>query len=193
MGRYTLGRIILDTIKSRRSVRKFLPILLEDSLIRDILEAGQWAPSGLNNQPWRFIVIRDKSTIKSLAECTKYGHIVQSAQLLIAVFLDRNAMYDHTKDTQACGAAIQNMLLAAHGLGLGAVWLGEILNKKEDVGYILKTPDSLELMAVIAIGYPADDTSASSNRRELSEIAFVEQYGTQWKMNSDNSSIFSKS
>ncbi|HUV82773.1 MAG TPA: nitroreductase [archaeon] len=172
---------ILDTIRSRRSVRKFLPLPVEDSLIRDILEAGRWAPSGLNNQPWRFVVIRDKGTVNSLAECTKYGHIIRNAQLLIAVFLDRNAMYDYTKDTQACGAAIQNMLLAAHGLGLGAVWLGEILNKKEEVGHILKVPDSLELMAVVAIGYQAGDTDASSNRRELSEIAFLEQYGTQWK------------
>jgi nitroreductase len=177
-----LGRNILDTIKSRRSVRKFLPLPVEDSIIRDILEAGRWAPSGLNNQPWRFVVIRDESTANSLAECTKYGHIIRNAQLLIAVFLDRNAMYDYIKDSQACGAAIQNMLLAAHDSGLGAVWLGEILNKKEEVGHILKAPESLELMAVIAIGYPDGDTDASSNRRELSEIAFLEQYGTQWNM-----------
>ena len=172
---------MLDTIKSRRSIRKFSPLPVEDSIIRDILEAGQWAPSGLNNQPWRFVVIRDEGTANSLAECTKYGHIIQSAQLLIAVFLDRNAMYDYTKDTQACGAAIQNMLLAAHSSGLGAVWLGEILNKKGDVSHLLKAPDFLELMAVIPIGYPAADAKASSNRRELSEIAFVEHFGTQWK------------
>lgn len=180
-GRYTLGRIILDTIKSRRSVREFLPLPVEDSIIRDILEAGRWAPSGLNNQPWRFVVIRDEDTANLLAECTKYDNIIQSAQLLIAVFLDRNAMYDYTKDTQACGAAIQNMLLAAHGLGLGAVWLGEILNKKEDVGHILEAPESMELMAVIAIGYPVSDAKASSNRHELSEIAFVEHFDTKWK------------
>ena len=176
-----MGRNILDTIKSRRSVRKFSPLPVEDSIIKDILEAGRWAPSGLNNQPWRFVVIRDKGTANSLAECTKYDHIIQSAQLLIAVFLDRDAMYDHTKDTQACGAAIQNMLLAAHGLGLGAVWLGEILNKKEEVGHILQAPKSLELMAVIAIGYPAGDAKASSNRSELSEIAFEEHFGNHWK------------
>jgi len=176
-----MGGIIVDTIKSRRSVRKFLPLPVEDSIIRDILEAGRWAPSGLNNQPWCFVVIRDEVSANSLAECTRYDHIIQSAQLLIAVFLDRNAMYDYTKDTQACGAAIQNMLLAAHGFGLGAVWLGEILNKKEEVRHILQAPDSLELMAVIAIGHPAGDAKASSSRRELSEIAFVEHFGTHWK------------
>ncbi|MCD4809816.1 MAG: nitroreductase family protein, partial [Methanosarcinales archaeon] len=86
-----------------------------------------------------------------------------------------------TKDIQACGAAIQNMLLAAHGMGLGAVWLGEILNQKDEVGDILNAPGSLELMAVVAIGYPAAGSSRSGERREISEITSKERFGNPWK------------
>ena len=172
---------ILDIIKSRRSIREFLVDPVENSMIKDILEAGCWAPSGLNNQPWRFVVVRDREIAGSLAGCTRYGSIVHSAPLLIAVFLDRDVMYDHTKDVQACGAAIQNMLLAAHGIGLGAVWLGEILNQKDEVRDILNAPGSLELMAVVAIGYPAAGSSRSSGRREISEITSKERFGNPWK------------
>ncbi len=167
---------IIDIIKSRRSVRQFLDRPVEVDRISEILEAGQWAPSGLNNQPWRFVVVRDRGLTASLAECTRYGTIIREAPLLIAVFLDEDVMYDHTKDIQACGAAIQNMLLAAHGMGLGAVWLGEILNRKAEVSHILEAPDSLELMAVIAVGYPAPGGSKEGVRHDISEIAFAERF-----------------
>lgn len=75
----------------------------------------------------------------------------------------------------AIGACIQNMLLAVHSLELGAVWLGEILREKEKVNRILNAPHPLELMAVIAIGYPVE--RAASTRKALSEIAHLEQYG----------------
>lgn len=172
---------ILDIIKSRRSVREFLGDIVEDSMVEEILEAGRWAPSGLNNQPWRFVVIRDRQTAGLLAGCTRYSSIVHSAPLLIAVFLDRNVMYDHTKDVQACGAAIQNMLLAVHGMGLGAVWLGEILNQKDKVMEVLNAPGPMELMAVVAIGYPAADSSRSGRRQEISEITYKERFGEPWK------------
>lgn len=72
--------------------------------------------------------------------------------MLIAVFLDRNEMYNHTKDIKSIGACIQNMLLAIHSMGFGAVWLGHILNKKEDVNTVLGAPVSYELMDVVALG-----------------------------------------
>ena len=172
---------VIDIIRSRRSVREFLDRPVEDELIANILDAGRWAPSGLNNQPWHFVVVRDREITGSLAGCTRYSSIVHSAPLLIAVFLDQDVMYDHTKDVQACGAAIQNMLLAAHGMGLGAVWLGEILNQKDEVRDILDTPGSLELMAVVAIGYPAVGSSRSSGRREISGITSKERFGNPWK------------
>jgi nitroreductase len=171
---------VIDTILNRRSVREFMdkPVSKED--INIILNAGHWAPSGLNNQPWRFIVIRNQETIQRISECTHYSGIVAGAPLLIATFLDTENSYNRTKDIEAIGAAIQNILLTCCELGLGGVWLGEILNQKEKVNSILECPSNLELMSALAIGepFPKDRTSA---RKALNEIAFDEKYGMRWE------------
>ncbi|MFH1125987.1 MAG: nitroreductase family protein [Candidatus Altiarchaeota archaeon] len=151
-----IGMDVLDAVKNRRSVREFTDGEVLDEQVNSILEAGRWAPSGLNNQPWKFKVVRDKELREKLAECTHYGNIIINAQVCIAVFLNGKEGYDRTKDVQAIGACIQNMLLAVHSLGLGAVWLGEILNKRKEAEKILKTPEDCELMAVIALGKPKD-------------------------------------
>ena len=171
---------VIDTILNRRSVREFTdkPVSKED--INTILNAGHWAPSGLNNQPWRFIVIRNPETIRKLSECTHYSGIVAGAPLLIATFLDNETSYNRTKDIEAIGAAIQNMLLACCELGLGGVWLGEILNQKEKVNSILECPSKLELMSALAIGEPIPK-ERTSTRKTLSEIVFDERYGQKWE------------
>ncbi len=170
----------IETILSRRSIRSYTSEPVARSDITMILEAGRWAPSGLNNQPWKFIVVQNRGTIEKLAVCTRYSSIVQGAGAVIAVFLDTSQMYDRTKDVQSIGAAIQNMLLACCELGLGAVWLGEILNNKEQVNLILEAPESLELMAALAVGHPSG-VETTSSRKELKEIAFREVYNDLWR------------
>ncbi len=162
--------VVMKVIKERRSIRKFTDQDVSKDQVITILEAGRWAPSGLNNQPWRFIVISSKDERKLfIAKCTKYGKIVEGANLLIVVLIDKSVMYNETKDHQAIGACIQNMLLATHALGLGGVWLGEILNREKDVLEILGLDENrYGLMAVIAIGYPAKD--GRSDRKPLKEL-----------------------
>ncbi|MHB1015325.1 MAG: nitroreductase family protein, partial [Desulfurivibrionaceae bacterium] len=128
---------ILTAITQRRSIREFTGQPVAAATLREIVQAGVWAPSGLNNQPWRFVIVTDAAIRTRLSEQTHYGHIVLAAPALIAVFLDRETVYDELKDAQSAGACIQNMLLAAEGLGLGAVWLGQILKNKENVSRIL--------------------------------------------------------
>jgi nitroreductase len=171
---------VIYTILNRRSVREFTdkPVSKEDTNV--ILNAGRWAPSGLNNQPWRFVVVRDPETIRKLSECTHYTGIVAGAPLLITTFLDTEASYHRTKDIEAIGAAVQNMLLACCELGLGGVWLGEILNQKEKVNSILECPSKLELIAAVAIGEPVPK-ERTSTRKALSEIVFDEKYGQSWE------------
>lgn len=171
---------VIDTILTRRSVREFTDRQISKEEINTILNAGRWAPSGLNNQPWRFIVVRDPETIHLLSECTHYSGIVAGAPLLIAAFLDNEHSYSRTKDIQAIGASIQNMLLACCELGLGAVWLGEILNQNEKVNSILDCPPKLELMAALAIGEPVPG-KRTSTRKSLSELVFEEKYGQKWE------------
>ncbi|MBI5849308.1 MAG: nitroreductase [Nitrospirae bacterium] len=157
---------MLDLIKSRRSVRKFKSDRIPEELIEKVLEAGRWAPSGLNNQAWRFAVVTDKATITRISSLTHYAKIVLAAQALIPVFLDTAKSYHREKDIQSIGACLQNMLLEIHALGLGAVWLGEIIRSNEQIKKILGLPEELELMAVIAMGYP-DEMPRATKRKEL--------------------------
>jgi nitroreductase len=162
---------MFQVIKTRRSIRKFTDEPVSDEMVDTIIEAGIWAPSGLNNQPWRFGVIRDEALKKSISELTHYKKIVQRADVLIAVFLDNGESYDRTKDVMAVGACVQNMLLFIHSQGLGAVWLGEILKNKEKVLELVKGRENLELMAVVAIGHPAEK-GGKPGRKRLEETVF---------------------
>ena len=160
---------MLKEIKTRRSVRRFTDAAVDDETIDRIIEMGTWAPSGLNNQPWRFVVIRDSKLRDEIAAQTKYSRIIQGAPVCIAAFLDNSQSYDRVKDIQACGACIQNMLLTIHHLGLGGVWLGEILKNRESVEKILKVPESCELMAVVALGH-TEEKEKQGNRKPVKEV-----------------------
>jgi nitroreductase len=160
---------MLDIIRNRRSIRQFSSETVDDEAVNQIIEMGTWAPSGLNNQPWKFVVVRDFEMKKHLSGHTRYSRVVQNASVCIAVFLDNNKSYDRVKDIQAIGACIQNMLLTIHHMGLGAVWLGEILKNRQAVEKLLGVPSGCELMAVVALGRPAEDRTAGS-RKPLSEV-----------------------
>ncbi|MEN6440158.1 MAG: nitroreductase [Syntrophobacter sp.] len=166
---------ILKALYERRSIRHFLAdATVDHKLITEALRAASWAPSGLNNQPWRFAVVRDPEIKDKLAGLTRYSATIKSAAVLVPVFLDRQESYDYTKDCQAIGACVQNLLLALHSFGLGAVWLGEILKNKDRVLEILGLPDRMELMAVVAVGYPAH-RNQSSHRRPIEELIVYEK------------------
>ena len=167
------SQAVLDAIRSRRSVRQYRDEPISENDLRAILEAGRWAPSGLNNQPWRFVVVRDPEVKNEIAEQTRYREIVRAAPVVIVVFLDLQSSYDQIKDCQGVGACLQNMWLATHALGLGGVWLGEILKNKEKVAQILTTPETFQLMAVLAVGQPKHQKQ-QSQRKPLAELIFKE-------------------
>jgi nitroreductase len=165
---------VMRTIYERRSVRNFTEAPVDRRLIREILRAASWAPSGLNNQPWRFAIIWDQSVKEELGRLTRYASVLKNAAVLIPVFLDTDSSYDRVKDCQAIGACLQNLLLAAQCHGLGATWIGEILKNKERVLNILELPDRLELMAVVAIGHPLH-RNQTSHRKPIEELVVLEK------------------
>ena len=146
-----------DLVKQRRSIRQYSSEEPKENDIQKILEAGTWAPSGLNNQPWKFSVIKDKKRKEGLSKFTKYGESIKSAPIVICVFLDNGTTYNREKDIMSAGACIQNMLLQAYELGLGTCWLGEILNKREEVEKYLETASDYELVAVVTLGYSDEE------------------------------------
>ena len=156
-------------IRTRRSIRVFKDEKIGKEDIEGILEAGRWAPSGLNNQPWKLVIVEDRDKAREISSYTHYKNIVENAPLLIAVFLDMDISYDRDKDIMAIGAFIQNVLLAIHARGLGAVWLGEILNRKDEVREALQVQETKELMAVIAVGQPGEEPEEKP-RKSLDDL-----------------------
>jgi len=140
----------------------------------EAVRAASWAPSGLNNQPWRFALISDPKLKDDLAGLTRYASSLRGAALLVAVFMDKESSYDYVKDCQAIGACIENLLLALHTQGLGATWVGEILKNKEKVVELLGLPERLELMAIVIVGEPAH-RNQSSHRRPVEELIVLDK------------------
>ena len=165
---------VIRAIHERRSIRHFLDAPVDRKLIMEALQAAAWAPSGLNNQPWRFALLWDSDYKEKLAGLTRYSSTLRGAAVLVLIFLDRENSYDYVKDCQAVGASIQNLLLTLHAQELGAVWIGEILKNKEKIPKILDLPDRLELMAVVAVGHPAH-RNQTSHRRPLEELIVAEK------------------
>ncbi len=164
---------VLEAIKTRRSIRKYEKRPVPEELLEKILEAGRWAPSANNSQPWNFIVLKDEGTRKEVARVATYGKFLAEAPLGIAVVVDPQASTHPVED----GAiATQSMLLAAHALGLGTCWIGSYGSVHEEkVKKILGIPGNRRLLSLISVGFPAE--SQKSTREELREIVFIDRYG----------------
>lgn len=108
-----------EAIMTRKSVRAYTGQHVTDEQVEKILAAGIRAPSGMANEPWRFSVIRDPGVKNQIAQLSKYSQMLSSADVLICLFMDTSVGYHTIKDANTIGACTENMLLAAHALGLG--------------------------------------------------------------------------
>lgn len=153
---------VLTAIKTRTSVRQFdATKAVSDEQIEKILRAGMAAPSAMNRQPWAFVVVKDKDQLARLAEKLPNSRVGNGASLAVVVcgLLD-NGLSGRGKEywIHDCSAASENILLAAHGLGLGAVWTGVYPGEERVaiVREILAIPEGYMPLNVIPIGYPAE-------------------------------------
>jgi nitroreductase len=157
-------------IRKRREIREFLDKPIPEGALHMILEAGRLAPSSKNSQPWHFIVIKNRDTLRRISELTPTGPHIAKAPLAIAVAMDC------AKLPEIDGArAIQNMVLAAWDIGIGACW---ITNFYEDgVKETLGVPQRMKLVSVIPFGYPIESkTSRKKIRKPLEEIVHYEKF-----------------
>lgn len=156
---------VIDGISGRRSERVFVKRSVSGSMYTSLVEAAICAPSGKNTQPWKFRVITDMDEKKTVADFSRCKKWMIKADGYILVFLDRRLTYDYVKGVLSCGAAIQNLLLAAHSLGLGSCWIGDVMDRSQQIVEKLGIADNcLELMGVIAVGY-CDNTTCKASRR----------------------------
>jgi nitroreductase len=171
---------LINLIRSRRSVRNFEYKKIDNQTIREILDCGRWAPSGQNKQPWKVCIVSHPTVKRMIAEQSKYGGIIESAFLNFVIFYDIERGYDRTKDLQSIGAFIQNILLGAHAKGLGALWIGEILEHKENVNEIFKlSTDKFELMGVVIVGVidkSMEDKEEQEDRERRSLDEFIDWF-----------------
>lgn len=153
----------LEAILTRRSIRKYENKPVPPETIDKLLEAAMVAPSSMNLQPWRFVVISDRAILDKIPEIHPHAKMLKEAPLAILVCADTNAQDMEGYWVQDCSAATQNILLAAHALGLGAVWLGIFPRTERMEGIIGLTglPDDIKPVTLISIGYPGEVKSPS--------------------------------
>ena len=152
---------VLDNIATRVSVRSYLDKPIEEAKIEHLLRAGMAAPSAMNKQPWSFTVVNDKAILKQIADSAPNAGMAATAPMAIVVCGDMDkALEGDVREfwVQDASAATENILLAAHALGLGAVWTGAYPNvaKAKMFAGILNIPDNQVVLCVIPMGYPAE-------------------------------------
>jgi nitroreductase len=187
----------IDAIAARRSVRKFKELPIEEEKLQVLLRAATQAPSGKNRQPWRFVVIKGEkrtemvrvmnegiANVKSRGEETGSAEwsakVMQQAPVTVFIFNPKGVrpwlahstgqLFDELVDIQSIGAAIQNMLLAALDLGIGSLWMCDVLYAYEELCKWLG--EEGELIAAVALGY-ADEAPAARPRKPVAEVVRV--------------------
>ncbi|MCD1293960.1 nitroreductase [Methanocella sp. CWC-04] len=181
---------ILDTIYSRRSVREYRQEDIPDEIMKDIIKAGTYAPSSMNRQPWRFVIIKNRELIKRLSDIAKKAwlekvannnndpgiaslarmassptfNIFYDAPVLVLIFSSPDA-YRPEVD---CALAAENMMLAARSYGIGSCWigLGMPIGSDSQVMKELGIPEGHTLMAPVIFGYPGNDEQYTPPRKE---------------------------
>jgi len=169
------GQAAIENIMTRTSIRKYKDQPVEQEKIDIMLKAAMAAPTALNLQPWHFIVIDDKNTLKLLS-----GQQPNNAPLMIAVCGDTNktTMPDGKGKlpdfwVQDVSAATENLLLAAHAQGLGAVWTGvyPVMERVAEVANVLNCPENIIPLAVVRIGYP-DESPKPKDKFKQENISY---------------------
>lgn len=156
----------LEAIKSRRSVRKYLEKSIPVDILEDIVDCGRLAPSGHNQQTWVFVVVTDNQTRERIAGITKYGKFIKEAGACIAVFCKKDSA---TPLEDAC-AATENMIIAAQAHGLGTCWVNSHRKEhSEQLKILLKCPEDMELMVLLAVGYP-EAQPEPKQKKKLGEV-----------------------
>lgn len=145
---------ILDAIFTRRSIRKYTGEVVSEGDLKIILKAGFQAPSAHNFEPRDFVVVKDKDTLDRISNFHRYAKMLPSAGCCIVVCGDTRKQKEIGFLVEDCSASIQNMLLAAHGLGLGAVWSGLYSGEKlvEDMKETLDLPDNIIPVGMVVVG-----------------------------------------
>lgn len=168
---------LMEGLLSRRSIRKYEDKPVDREMIKALIRTAQYAPSAHNTQPWEFFVIEDKEALKDLRHIQRSASFAENAPLAILVCGDKNKSFSREKEGWSyididCSAATENLLLAAHALGLGACWCGATPMTKPMAALSerFNLPENIKPFSIVVVGYPAEESKLSGERYDESKI-----------------------
>ena len=163
---------VFDVARTVLAVREYRDDPLPDDLVRRIVEAGRLTGSSQNGQPWHFVVVTDRDTLRRVADTVPYGKYAAQAPLAIAVAVERRSPFGLSDASRA----IQSMVLTAWAEGVGSNWTG--FTGMGEVAAILGIPDEYDVVAVVPFGYPTRKLGKGRKRRKpLAEVASRDRFG----------------
>lgn len=170
---------VFEAVDTVLAVREFKADPVPDDVVDEIVEAAHRSGSGGNKQPWHFVVVRDRDTLREIGELAKTGRYVAQARLAVAV-----AIEDAPLAVADASRAIQSMILTAWSAGVGSNWVGfgSQTPGMREIGDLLGLPHTLELLAVIPFGYSARKVGRGRKKRKpLGEVVSSEKFGSPYK------------
>ena len=174
---------VFEAIATRRSIRKFTVQDVPMEILGIIMDAGRYAPSTNNIQNWRFVIVKNPESKQRLAEASLQQMWIAEAPVIIVVCAETEKIKrfygvrgERLYAVQNCAAAIQNMLLTAHALGLAATWVGAF--DETMLARTIGIPEDVRPQAIIPIGYP-DETVPAPTHYTLENVCYFESYGNR--------------
>ncbi len=164
---------LIELIKKRRSVREFADRLIPKEVLENIIDAGRFAPTARNVQPWRFVAVTEKETLQKIAGITEHGKFIASSGACVLVFSEDTKYY-----LEDCSAATQNIMLAAAASGIGSCWVaGDKKAYVKEFNLLLGVPENLKIVSLICLGYPVTDkVFRIMEKKNLKEILHWEKF-----------------
>lgn len=169
---------ILETIKQRRSVRRYKPDPVPEDVLRRVLDAARFSPSGKNLQPWKFIIVNDESLKKRLAVASVGQSFIAEAPLVVVACAFPDDCYSRMGNYMKSwpidvAIAVEHLMLQAQEEGLGTCWIGAF--EETEVKSLLNVPQDVKVLALTPLGYP-DENPGSRGRKSLEEIVSHNYY-----------------
>jgi nitroreductase len=163
---------VFEAVRTALAVRRYDDRAIPDAVVRKIVESGHLTASSMNLQPWQFIVVQDRETLKRLGALARTGSYTADAPLAIAVAVETASKFGVSDASRA----IQSMVLTAWAEGVGSNWVG--FGGLDEIGKFLGVPARFEVLAVLPFGYPADPVGRGKKKRKpLGEVAHRERFG----------------
>ena len=162
---------VFDAVRTVLAVRRYGDKPIPKAIVRRIVEAGRLTASAANKQPWHFIVIEDRDTLRKLGALSRTGPYIAQAPLAIVVAVEKSpyALSDGSR-------AIQSMILTAWAEGVGSNWVG--FGGMNEIRDLLGIPKDFDVLAIVSVGYPVDRIGRGKKKRKpLTEVAHRERFG----------------